>query len=64
MQQKNRNPMDERNELPREQDTQRERLGNRRLDMNEDADRERGIEINKTPGEQKKIRTEPMTTDE
>lgn len=61
MQQGNRNPMDERKELPREQDTERERMPNRRLDMNEDSERERGIEIDKTPGEQRKTRTEPMT---
>lgn len=61
MQQGNRNPMDERNETPREQDTHRERIPNRRPDVDYSGKEEdRAIDIDKTPGEQKTVRSEPM----
>lgn len=64
MQQGNRNPMDERNETPREQDTMRERVPNRPPGApyeGAEEETDRSIDIDKTPGEQKRVRTEPMT---
>lgn len=64
MQQGNRNPMDERNETPREQDTMRERIPDRGPGEpyeGTDEGTDRGIDIDKTPGEQQRVRRDPMT---
>ena len=64
MQQGNRNPMDERNDTPREQDTDRERAPNRQPGSPFEGageEQDNRIDIEKTPGEQREVRRDPST---